>query len=116
MMDFITRPLRGRDVRMFFTTRGKLRFILSDAIDALGANHRTKHAIRDIRHHHIRSLSRTDPTETVDQTGLNVLSLNTVAGRGLEYQTSFLRSLPRGPQADTQPHLSPSSEQDAPHV
>lgn len=97
MPDFITRPFRGIPIRMFFTPRGKLRFVLDDALEALGPNHRTKLALRDIRREHIRPLSRTDETETVSQIGLNVLSLNTAHGRGLEYVTVFIPALPRTP-------------------
>lgn len=104
---FITRPLCGSEVRMFFTARGKLRFILSDVLAALEPNHRTKSALRDIRADHIRPLSRKDATETVDQLGLNTLALNTRNGGGLRF-VDFLRTLPRS-SPEMQPGSTPTT-------
>jgi len=96
----ITRPLCGRDVRMYFTPRGKLRFVLPDLLDALVPNHRTKPTLKKLAPDHIRPRSRNDDTETIDWDGLMILAFNTGKGRGLQY-VEFLKHLPKRPDTGT---------------
>jgi hypothetical protein len=97
--DILSRPLAGHDIRVYFTSRGDLRFFLSDALAALGLPDKGR-VTKDLRKEgHIRPLSRQDATETVSRIGLNTLALNSRRGRSFTY-TDFLKTLPRRPAGD----------------
>lgn len=93
-INFDTRLLHGKEVRMYFTARGKLRFIIEDLLEALIPSPGTKPTLKMLQAKHILPLSPHDDTPTIDWLGMNSLALNTRRGMGLQY-VDFLKSLPR---------------------